>query len=31
MLRYETVAAAEQMRISMRYVFTDIHAPAVSR
>jgi hypothetical protein len=31
MLRYEAVAAADQMRISMRYVFTDIHAPAVSR
>jgi outer membrane lipoprotein-sorting protein len=31
MLRYEAVSPADQMRISMRYVFTDVHAPQVTR
>jgi hypothetical protein len=31
MLRYEAISAAQQMRVSMRYVYSGVHAPAVTK
>jgi outer membrane lipoprotein-sorting protein len=31
MLRYEAISAAQQMRVSMRYVYTGVHVPAVTK